>query len=110
MPSGPGEQLRMRKLSILAAAAILALAAQAQAGPYHAPKTGFGQPDLQGTWTNASLTQLQRPAMFKSLTLTDAEAAAVEKRRAAARANADKPTDPNSGAPPARSLPSITKF
>ena len=95
----------MLKLSTAAAAAILALAAQAHAGPYHAPKNGFGQPDLQGTWTNASLTQLQRPAMFKSLTLTDAEATALEKRRAAARANADKPTDPNSGAPPAANDP-----
>jgi hypothetical protein len=89
----------MNKLAAFALSAILTAGA-AQAADYHAPKNGFGQPDLQGTWTNASLTSLQRPAMFKSLTLTDAEAAAMEKRRAAARAQQDKPTDPKSGAPP----------
>jgi hypothetical protein len=96
----------MRKLCLAAFAAPIALAAAlaghplAAEAPYHAPRNGFGQPDLQGAWTNASLTSLQRPAMFKSLTLTDAEAVALEKRRAAARANADKPTDPKLGAPP----------
>jgi hypothetical protein len=100
-----------RRLAPLALAAILAapLAATcvtgAQAAAYQAPKNAFGQPDLQGVWTNASLTSLQRPAMFKSLTLTDAEAAALEKRRATARAAQDKPTDPNSGAPPAANDP-----
>jgi hypothetical protein len=95
----------MNKIAVLALVASLALAATAQAAGYQAPRNGFGQPDLQGTWTNASLTSLQRPAMFKSLTLTDAEAAAMEKRRAAARAQADKPTDPNSGAPPSANDP-----
>src|SRR6185295_3657739 len=96
----------MRKLC-LAAVAALALATPALAADpqYHAPRNGFGQPDLQGAWTNASLTSLQRPAMFKSLTLTDAEAVALEKRRAAMRANADKPTDPTLGAPPAGNDP-----
>ena len=28
---------------------------------YEVPKTWFGDPDLQGTWTNASLTTLERP-------------------------------------------------
>ncbi|MFL5296471.1 MAG: hypothetical protein ACJ798_08840 [Phenylobacterium sp.] len=95
----------MIKLAALAFASALTAASGAWAADYHAPKNAFGQPDLQGAWTNASLTQLQRPAMFKSLTLTDAEAAALEKRRAAARAQADKPTDPNSGAPPAANDP-----
>ncbi|MBS0364134.1 MAG: hypothetical protein JSR98_22405 [Proteobacteria bacterium] len=87
------------------ALAVVLAASAAAAADYHAPKNGFGQPDLQGAWTNASLTSLQRPAMFKSLTLTDAEAKALEARRAAARANADKPTDPNSGAPPSANDP-----
>jgi Spy/CpxP family protein refolding chaperone len=75
----------MRTFAPLAFAAAMAVALSANAADYHAPKNGFGQPDLGGAWTNASLTSLQRPAMFKSLTLTDAEAAAMEKRRAAAR-------------------------
>ena len=95
---------RMNKIAALAVSVFLAAGA-AMAADYHAPKNGFGQPDLQGVWTNASLTSLQRPAMFKTLTLTDAQAAALEKRRAAARAQADKPTDPNSGAPPSGNDP-----
>ena len=94
-----------RPLAGLALAAFLAAAATAQAAGYHAPKNGFGQPDPQGAWTNASLTSLQRPAMFKSLTLTEAEAQALEKRRAAARAAQDRPTDPAAGAPPVANDP-----
>jgi hypothetical protein len=87
-------------LALATALAFTAATLGARAADYRAPRNGFGQPDLQGTWTNASLTSLQRPAMFKTLTLTEAEAAALEKRRAAARASQDKPTDPKSGAPP----------
>ena len=43
----------------LVGAAIL-LAAGAPA--YHAPRNVFGQPDLEGTWTNQSLTPVERPA------------------------------------------------
>ena len=95
----------MRTLAALSLTAVLCAGAAQAAPPYHAPKNAFGQPDLQGTWTNASLTQLQRPPMFKSLTLTEDEAKALEKRRATARAAADRPTDPNSGAPPAANDP-----
>jgi hypothetical protein len=92
-------------LATALAFAPIAVSSVAQAADYRAPRNGFGQPDLQGTWTNASLTSLQRPAMFKTLTLTDAEAAALEKRRAAARASQDKPTDPKLGAPPVANDP-----
>ena len=34
---------------------------------YETPKTWYGDPDLQGTWTNASLTTLERPDEYKSL-------------------------------------------
>jgi hypothetical protein len=95
----------MRPLARLAIAALLSASAAAHAADYRSPHNSFGQPDLQGTWTNASLTSLQRPAMFKSLTLTEAEAVALEKRRAAARAAQDRPTDPKSGAPPAANDP-----
>ncbi len=90
----------IRSIAVIATCALMALCVTAKAADYHAPRNGFGQPDLQGTWTNASLTSLQRPAMFKTLTLTEAEAAALEKRRAVARAAQDKPTDPKAGAPP----------
>ena len=94
----------LRTALLAAAATVLATSAWA-AGPYHAPRNAFGQPDLQGVWTNASLTQLQRPKVFKTLTLTDEQARDLERQRAAMRAKADQPTDPNSGAPPAQNDP-----
>jgi hypothetical protein len=44
------------------------------------PRTKDGHPDLQGNWTNATLTPLERPAAFAGkLTVSDAEAAKFEK-------------------------------
>jgi len=46
------------------------------------PRTADGHPDLQGIWTNATLTPLERPAAFAGkATFTDAEAAVYEKRQ-----------------------------
>ncbi len=45
------------------------------------PRTPDGQPDLQGYWTNATLTPLERPAQFAGkAVLTPAEAAAYAKQ------------------------------
>jgi hypothetical protein len=38
--------------------------AKGAAAAYKAPRTVNGQPDLQNTWTNVSLTQLERPATY----------------------------------------------
>src|SRR5436305_8872984 len=44
------------------------------------PRTPDGQPDLQGVWSNASLTPLERPAEFAGREfLTEKEVAAKEK-------------------------------
>ena len=44
------------------------------------PRTADGHPDLQGVWTNATLTPMERPASFAGkLNLTDDEAAKFEK-------------------------------
>ena len=44
------------------------------------PRTPDGHPDLEGVWTNATITPMERPAQFASKsTLTDAEAAQFEK-------------------------------
>ena len=40
-------------------------------------KTWFGDPDLQGTWTNASLTTLERPDNYDSLVVTEDQAKAA---------------------------------
>src|SRR6185436_787854 len=44
-------------------------------------RTPDGQPDLQGYWTNASFTPLERPAGIEKEFFTPAEAAAYEKQR-----------------------------
>jgi hypothetical protein len=96
---------RSVKLSALtfAAAAALAWAAQGSAswaGDYKAPHNAFGQPDLSGTWTNASVTQLERPAQYKSLVMTPDQAKAMEKASIASASSIDsRPSDPKAGAP-----------
>jgi hypothetical protein len=53
----------------------------AKAKGWTVPRTPDGHPDLQGTWTNATLTPMERPAAFAGkATLTDAEASAYEKK------------------------------
>ena len=79
---------------VLALVALVAVAeAQSRPAPpkWSAPRTPDGQPDLQGIWTNATLTPLERPAaMAGKAFLTEAEAAAIEKRTADNRAATDK--------------------
>ncbi len=46
------------------------------------PRTRDGRPDLQGVWTNATYTPLERPASLSGKpSLTDEEAAAYEQQR-----------------------------
>jgi hypothetical protein len=90
--------------SILAALALLsagAPAAFAQAGGYTAPRAADGKPDLQGFWTNTSLTSLERSAQFNDLAIPAEQAQKLEAGRAAADARSGLPTDPKSGAPKA---------
>jgi hypothetical protein len=45
------------------------------------PNTSDGHPDLQGVWTNATITPMSRPAIFKDKpTITAAEAKEYEKK------------------------------
>src|ERR1700694_5263615 len=58
------------------------------------PRTPDGHPDLQGIWTNATITPLERPAALAGkATLTDAEARALEKKSAEALASVDGASD-----------------
>src|SRR5690349_22170847 len=88
-------------MRILFVAAIALLAGAAQAADYKAPRNAFGQPDFEGVWTNASLTSLERGPQFKTLTITDAQAKALEAGRARMMEAQSKPTDPNAPAPKA---------
>ena len=55
------------------------------------PRTSDGHPDLQGIWTNATLTPLERPSNLRDRPfLTEAEAATLEKQAAGLRATADE--------------------
>src|SRR5215831_20967618 len=48
-----------------------------------APKTAWGEPDLQGIWTDEYQTPLQRPAKFAGKeSFTDEERAALDAERA----------------------------
>jgi hypothetical protein len=82
--------MRYRVVASIAALAFLPaafLAGQTQAA---IPRTPDGHPDLQGIWTNATITPLERPAVLAAKpTLTDAEAALFEKMAAKDLADVD---------------------
>lgn len=62
---------------------------------WKAPRTEFGQPDLQGNWNNATTTGLERPAQYGGRQAMTKEE--VDKIEGAARQHveeANKPTDP----------------
>ncbi len=62
------------------AACLTAFDATAQNLSHALPRTPDGHPDLQGIWTNSTLTPLERPGQFANKpVLPDAEAAAYEK-------------------------------
>ncbi|MFL5294896.1 MAG: hypothetical protein ACJ798_00810 [Phenylobacterium sp.] len=74
-------------------AASLAEAKDAPAAAYKAPRTAAGQPDLQGVWTNATITPLERPqALGERLVLTEQEARRAEAGNAARVQGAAQPT------------------
>jgi hypothetical protein len=61
------------------------------------PRTPDGQPDLQGMWTNATITAFERPvALAEKPFLTEQEAAALERQAADRRARADDAPAPGS--------------
>jgi len=75
--------------------AILWAQAATAAPPYKAPRNALGQPDLQGLWTNATITPLQRDAKYGDrLTISSEDARKIEADNAAFTAEQNKPTDP----------------
>jgi len=55
-------------------------AAKSSSKNWTIPRTPDGKPDLQGVWTNATITPMERPAnLAGKATLTDAEAKSYEK-------------------------------
>jgi hypothetical protein len=74
-------------------------AAAKGAKPWVVPRTPDGKPDLQGNWTNETQTPLERMG-GGGTTLTDEQAAKIEKRALDVEEFRDRPSDPNRGVPP----------
>src|SRR5262245_24600782 len=69
---------------ILVVAGLLRMTGAPVADSGSAPRTAWGEPDLQGIWTDPYQTPLQRPAKFANKELfTDEERADLDKQRAA---------------------------
>jgi hypothetical protein len=91
----------MKRFHYLAVAVVgfIALAmpalAQQKGRPWTQTKTAWGDPDLQGTWTNETITPFERPAALgEKAFLTEAEAAQIETSAARQRSQADAPAKP----------------
>jgi hypothetical protein len=84
--------------SMLMVFSMIAGAAEGGSKGWKAPRTADGQPDLQGIWTNATITPLERDAKYgERLVISEAEAQALEQENADFRTEQDKPTDPKLG-------------
>jgi hypothetical protein len=67
--------------------------------PYKAPRLSFGAPDLQGYWSNASLTPITRQAKFGDrATYTEDEVKALESAVVTEIKEGQAQSDPNGGA------------
>jgi hypothetical protein len=90
---------------LVAAAAVWAfvpLSGQAPADlprPWSVPRTADGHPDLQGTWSNATITPIDRPEGAPAV-YTPQQAARLEKAYADRVDRLAQPSDPNRPAPP----------
>jgi hypothetical protein len=86
----------MRRSTIVFAPACIAalLIAHGHAQTWTPTRLAWGDPDLEGSWTNATLTTLQRaPELGSKAYFTPEEAAAFERQRTQAT-NADRPLRP----------------
>ncbi len=90
-------------LGVAALSALTPAAAQAPASmakPWTMPRTLEGKPDLQGSWTNATLTPIERPGDNAPLAMSKEEVAKIEKGFTDRVERLAKDSDPNRPAPP----------
>ena len=103
--SAPLKHSAIAAIALLACTAVLVCPAVAQthasdAGDWEAPRTVHGHPDLQGNWTNATLTPLQRPEGWAPV-LTWDKVSELETGQAELVALTNAPSDPDRAPPPA---------
>jgi len=66
---------------------------------YKVARNAYGQPDLEGVWTNVSITPLERPSQFgNSIDLTTDQASQLEYAAIEHYIEGNAPTDPNAPA------------
>jgi hypothetical protein len=95
-------------LSLLIGAANSAVAA---VSAYTAPRTEFGAPDLQGIWSIATQTNLERAERFGGkLVLSEDEAQRIEAAVRAGFEASNRPSDPNRDAPDATNVGGYNTF
>jgi len=82
-------------ISALTPPTVFGTEAAPASGAYKAPMNAYGQPDLEGTWTNATLTVLERPKEYGTRkVMTTEEVAKIEGSSAQLFAADNAPRDP----------------
>jgi hypothetical protein len=85
--------------------------AHAFAGDYRAPRLPDGSPDLQGVWTNATATPVERsPELGERRAFTEEEAKAISHKAIAAVEADAAPSDPNKKIEAVSSLPPVGNY
>jgi hypothetical protein len=92
---------RSLRLCILAGLALAALPAEAQTPAWSPPRTPDGKPDLQGDWTNSSITTLERTNPSLPLVLDAEQVKRMESTRLQQEVAQNSRTSPTEGAPSA---------
>ncbi len=89
-------------LSVVVSPLVFAAPATAQStnGRWVIPRTANGHPDLQGNWSNATMTPIQRRRDQDSAVLALDEAKRGEQAKADRYTARAQPSDPNRPAPP----------
>ena len=91
----------MKYITSAALALLLAASSTWAKDGWEAPRTSFGDPDLQGVWTNATITPVERQDWMPNLVLSPQQAQMLEARTREFAERGSAPTDPNEPAPPA---------
>ena len=100
--------MKTKGILLLTLAATSLLAAHAFADDYRVPRLPDGTPDLQGVWTNATATPMERaPELGERRAFTEQEAAAISKAAIAAVEADAAPSDPNKKIEAISSLPPV---